>query len=315
MTVSGSDNFTVNRDEIIKAALRVMGALGVGEEPIQEDYTNCSQALNIMIKSWAKKGLPLWVTEYLQIPMIEGANPYPIGPTAGYVFSVTSTGGTGYTAGTWTASGGTTGTSASGTYTVSDGAPDEFTVLVAGDSYTSSPTLTLSGAGTGATITVNVVGVTNPRPLRIIEAFIRNSQGADTTLLPIARQQYDILGVKTTSGIPNQFYYDNQLENGNLYVYNVPSDSDRTIYATIQRMFYDMDSATDTFDFPQEWFQALKWGLANELSDEYGVEENKIFRIQQKAEQYLMECSDWSQEEATILFTVDQSGTTRYGRA
>ena len=169
MATSGTTTFTVNRDQIIDAVLRVLGVIGVGESPIQEDYTNCSQAMNIMIKSWAKRGFPLWTYDEIEVPMIEGINQYPLGPSAAYIASVTSTGGTGYTAGTWTAVGGTTGTVASGTYTVDAGVPAVFTVLVQGDSYTSQPTsFTLSGAGTGAVVTATIVGLTIPRPQLIV---------------------------------------------------------------------------------------------------------------------------------------------------
>jgi hypothetical protein len=50
LATSGTNTFTVDRDEVISAALRVLGVIGVGETPIAEDYTNCSEALNIMIK-------------------------------------------------------------------------------------------------------------------------------------------------------------------------------------------------------------------------------------------------------------------------
>jgi hypothetical protein len=309
MATSGTTTFTVTRDNIIDSALRTLGVIGVGETPIQEDYTNCSQALNIMIKAWAKKGFPLWTYEQIVVPMIEGLNQYPLGPTAGYVHSVTSTGGTGYTAGTWTAVGGTTGTAATGTYTVSGGAPDVFTVVNAGTSYTSAPTsFTLSGAGTGATITGTIAGLTIPRPLRIMTAFIRSPEDYDTDLMVISRQEYDIIGDKSTEAIPNQIYYDVQLENGQMYVYNSPALEGYSIYALTQRQFEDMNEAANSFDFPQEWFQALKWGLCSELAEEYGVDENKIGRLQMKADMYVAECFDWTQEESSVYFTMDSRG-------
>lgn len=312
MATSGTNDFSVTRDQIISATLRLLGVIGMGETPNSEDYTNCSQALNIMIKSWSKKGLPLWVTEELAIPMVEGVNPYPLGPTAPYVGSVTSTGGTGYTAGTWTAIGGTLGTVASGTYTVTDGAPDIFTILVPGTLYTTAPTtFILSGAGTGATITASLAGVNTSRPLRIMDAFIRSPEGQDTTLLTISREEYESLGNKSTQGVPNQFYYDVQLVNGMFYVYGVPSESGYVVYATIQRMFEDMTTGSNTFDFPQEWFQALKWGLASEVLAEYNISMEMIPYYEQKAEKYLNECSDWSQEESSIYLTFDTRGGAR----
>lgn len=309
MATSGTDVFTVNRNEIINASLRTLGVLGVGETPITEDYTNCSQALNIMIKSWAKKGFPLWVYENVVVPMQEGLEVYPLGPTAAYVYSVTvDDGGTGYpNSGTVNFSSG----AATGTYTAVSGVIQSVTITAGGNSYLTTPTVTFSGAGTGATGTANLGGVTMPRPLRIIDGFIRNPQNFDTSLIIISQQEYNILGNKFSEGIPNQIYYDNQLINGLMYTYNIMSDTGYNIHILVQRMFEDMSSGTDNFDFPEEWFQALKWGLCAELSEEYGVDENKIMRIQQKADMYLNECSDWSQEEAGVYFSPNPIGTMR----
>jgi hypothetical protein len=309
MALSGTNTFTVTRNDIIDSALRTLGVIGIGETPQTEDYTNCSQALNIMIKSWAKKGWPLWTVQDLVIPMVAGVNVYPIGATAGYVYEVTSTGGTGYTAGTWTATNGTTGTAASGTYTVSGGAPDVFTITVAGTSYTTAPTtFTLSGAGTDATITATIVGLTTNKPVRAMSAYIRDSLNNDTTLLPISKQEYDNQGYKFNSSTPNQYYFDNQLTNANLYVFNVPNVSTSSIYLAVERMFYDMTSSTDNFDFPQEWFQALKWGLTAEIAVEYGVDIQLVPYYEQKASMYIQEAFDFSVEEPSVYFTMNTQG-------
>lgn len=313
MAVTGTNTFTVTRNELIASSLRTLGVIGLGETPTSEDYTNCSQALNIMIKSWAKKGWPLWTVQTLEIPMIDGVREYPIGPTAGYVYEVTSTGGTGYTAGTWTATNGTTGTAASGTYTVTDGAPDVFTITVPGTAYTTAPTtFTLSGAGSGATITATIVGLTTNKPVRAFSAFLRNSDNYDIILLPISKQEYDDLGYKFNESTPNQFYYDNQLANAKLFVYNVPDQtSEWTVFLDVQRMFYDMTSSTDDFDFPSEWFQPLKWGLCAEVAVEYGVSMELLPLYEEKALKYITDAFDFSVEEASVYFTVDYSGFNR----
>jgi hypothetical protein len=309
MAVTSTNTFSVTRNDIIDAALRILGVIGIGETPQVEDYTNCSQALNIMIKSWAKKGWPLWTVQDLVIPMVEGVRVFPIGPTAGYVYEVTSTGGTGYTAGTWTAVGGTAGTAASGTYTVEGDVPAEFTVVVAGTAYTTAPTsFTLSGAGTGATITGTIVGLTTNKPVRAFTAYIRDSNNNDTTLLPISKQEYDMQGYKFNESVPNQFYYDNQLANANLYVYALPQDSTSSIYLAVERMFYDMTTGSDTFDFPQEWYQPLKWGLASQLAVEYGVDIQLVPYYDQKASAYLEEAFDFSVEEPSVYFRMDSTG-------
>jgi hypothetical protein len=309
MAVSGTNTFSVTRDQVIEASLRLLGVIGVGETPIQEDYTNCSQALNIMIKSWAKKGWPLWVVQQLEIPMQTGITAYPIGLTAGYISSVTITdGGTGYAAsGTVTFTGGG-GTGATGTYTSTDGVIDAITITNGGSAYTSAPTVSFSGAGSGATGTAIVVGLTTNKPVRAFSGFVRDANDNDTVLQFISKEEYDSLGDKSSQGVPNQIYYDNQLANAVMYVYTVPSSTDYTVFLDVQRMFYDMSTSTDDFDFPQEWFQAIKWGLAAELAIEYGVEAEKIAAIEQKAMMYVQECFDFSVEEASVYFQLDMRG-------
>lgn len=161
-------------------------------------------------------------------------------------------------------------------------------------SYQIGPTAT----GTGALVT--------DRPLRVQYAFLRNdSQSTDVVLSIISRQEYEQLGAKSSLGVVNSIFYDPQLNNGVLYVYTTPSDTTRTIHLFVQRPIQDMNSSTDTFDFPQEWFQALKWGLASEIGLEYGVPPDVLNRIDARALVYKSEMSAWSQEEASMYFTMD----------
>jgi hypothetical protein len=229
MAVSSTNTFTVTRNDIIDSALRTLGVIGIGETPTTEDYTNCSQALNIMIKSWSKKGYPLWVVSTQTINLVDGTASYNLGT----------------------------------------------------------------------------------RPVRIFGAYIRNTDNHDTQLRLISNQEYDDLGNKTTEGTPNQIYYDNQLAAGTVYVYPVPdaTSADYTIYVEAQRMFYDMSASTDNFDFPQEWFQAIKWGLAAEIAVEYGVDIQLVSYYEAKSQAYIEDSFNFSVEEPSVYFTVNMQGT------
>ena len=81
MAVSGTTTFTLTRDEILDSSARVTGYLAAGEVLSAEDKTNRSQALNIMVKNWARKGLALWVTDTVEIPLVAGDYDYTIGPS------------------------------------------------------------------------------------------------------------------------------------------------------------------------------------------------------------------------------------------
>jgi len=307
MATSGVNNFQVTRDDVIAAALRGLGFLPAGVSPTTDDLTNCSQALNIMIKSWAKKGLPLWVVDDITLTMVDGVSKYPVGPTAGYIHEVTiANGGTGYPAtGIVTFTGGTTGTVATGTYVATDGVITAVTITNPGSSYTSLPTLSFSGGGTGIIATPVKVGLTISKPLRVIEAFIRSSNNEDTTLSIVSKQEYVTLGNKFSPGVPNQLYFDSKLTNAFVYVYNVPTDSTYTLYLTTQRMFEDMSAGTDNFDFPQAWFQAIKWNLMAEICTEYNADKEMIPYYTEKARITLEEAFNESVEEASVTFVMD----------
>ena len=311
MAVTGTTVFDLNRDQVLEASARVTGYLAAGESLSTEDKTNRSQALNMMLKNWATKGLALWVTVDLEIPLQAGVYTYNISPTAGYVYSVTASGGSGYTAGgTWTAAGGNgTGTDASGTYTVSGGVIDSMVVTVPGDSYTSDPTITVSGAGAGATFTIVRRDVTYHKPLKLLDSsFVRDPNGVDIQLRQLSRSDYNLRSPKSTAGTPVDFYYQPDYYNGTLYLLNSPSDSGYVFHAQIQRHFFDLVSASDNFDFPSEWLLPLKWGLAAEMALEDGVSLDKLDYIERKAQHYCDAAFNFSVEEASVYFTVDSQG-------
>ncbi len=205
--------------------------------------------------------------------------------------------GTGYaiTSGTWTTTGGS-GTGATGTYTTNGVGVATITIVAGGSGYSGTPTIVLSGGdGTGATFTITKGSST-------VSGEVITSQ-QDIPLIQLSRQEYDIIGAKQSSAVPNQFYYDVQLTNGQLYLYNIPQDTTRTVFLTIQRMFYDMTAGTDNFDFPQEFFQALKWGLCAEIMAEYPVPRDMFPYFEQKALAYGTEAFDYEVEEASVFFS------------
>ena len=77
-----STNFSVTRDDIIKNALKEVGAFGTSETPSSEDIADASFAFNLIIKAWVKRGMPLWKIVDITVPLIVGNVTYQIGTTA-----------------------------------------------------------------------------------------------------------------------------------------------------------------------------------------------------------------------------------------
>jgi hypothetical protein len=163
-------------------------------------------------------------------------------------------------------------------------------MVAATNTYQIGPTAT----GPGAVVT--------NRPLRIREAYIRDASGNDTTLLVTSRQEWVMLGQKTSQGVPNQLWYDPQLTNGVITVFNVPIDATSTIHLIAQMPIFDFTATTDTPDFPQEAYQALVWGLAEEMAAEYRPTDKLMQVIMNKSKFYRDQLINWSQEEASTYF-------------
>lgn len=228
--------FSVTRDEIIASSLRLLGQLGEGLTPSAEDYFNCAQSLNMMIKAWMTNGLQLWKVTDVMVALVAGQSVYTIGPT--------------------------------------------------GD-------------------------VISDRPLRIIQAFRRDNtiNSLDIELSIWSRSEYMNIGNKLTpAAMPTAVYYQPTMGNGTLYVYPTPFTPLITgdiVHLIAHLPISDVVSAASVPEFPNEWFQCLKWGLAAEIGLEYGAPPRVMDRVDTKADMYYKAMENWgSAEEAISYFTL-----------
>lgn len=79
MALSDSFNYVTTRDDIIKRALRIIGALGTGETPDSAAVTEAAQALNDVLKEWQADGLHLWRRATTVLTAVVNDGQYNIG--------------------------------------------------------------------------------------------------------------------------------------------------------------------------------------------------------------------------------------------
>lgn len=79
MALSGSTNYSVTRDDLIKRALRIIGAIAQGESPTTNAYTEAAHSLNDIMKEWMADGLHLWKYTDLVFTPTAGNGTYLIG--------------------------------------------------------------------------------------------------------------------------------------------------------------------------------------------------------------------------------------------
>jgi len=142
-------------------------------------------------------------------------------------------------------------------------------------------------------------------PLRILDQYIVDQAGNSVTLIMTSRYDWDTLGQKFQPGIPNQVWYDPQLNGGTLTLYDVPIDATHTIHVVVQLQMMDVGSLTNNVYFPQEAYRMLKWCLADEICLEYRTPADERKEINDKATGYRDKFfnAEFGQEQTSVFFT------------
>jgi hypothetical protein len=84
MTTSNSVDFSVSRDDIIKAAMQQVGILGEGVSPNSTQLTEKGIILNMIVKARMADGMPLWALKTGYVLPQTGTSSVSIGPTGGH---------------------------------------------------------------------------------------------------------------------------------------------------------------------------------------------------------------------------------------
>jgi len=115
--------------------------------------------------------------------------------------------------------------------------------------------------------------------ITIDQAFIRDSDGNDTPVIPISAEEYFALGTKDTESRPSQFWADKQLAGIKLYLYPVPDDATDVLHLLVVNKLQDMDVEGNNIDINSAWFMALKYLLAAEIAPEEGILVMEVERL------------------------------------
>ena len=148
-------------------------------------------------------------------------------------------------------------------------------------------------------------------PLKIIQAYSRSgtTTGPDAPFTLFTKQEYDMYSSKSIAGTPTQMFYKTPGPSvgamvGTIYLLPVPTAVDVSnalnIYMTGVFPLKDFTVSTDNPDLPSYYYNALCWGLADQLSTEYGVPLSERGFIQNKAAMHLEKAKNFDIEEGSL---------------
>lgn len=124
---------------------------------------------------------------------------------------------------------------------------------------------------------------TDPAVIAIDKAYLRISNN-DTPVEVISYRNYIDIPNKTDPGDPVAVTVNNAIS-PTMYVYPVPATS-RTLYYLAIVKLKDMDTAAGNANFPTQYLDALVYGLAANLADEYGLPISERELLVNKARQF-----------------------------
>ena len=297
---SGTYNFSVTRDDILRKCGLNLGVLEESEVFTAAETKDLARKLNMAVKQLAGNmdkapGFKMWQRERGDLFL----------STSKYAYNLSPIDGIGWC-------GGVTGlglpiTFQSSTLNQSGGAAigatslilnqinavninDYVGILCGSDWYwttisgltVATKTITIPAPGlpvaaAGGTEIVNYT-VKAQRPVEVLTSSLRDSNGTDTPMTRMTVEVYEALPTKTQPGNtqdPTAFYYEPRVQNqsGRYYI-DCSGAQDVTKYQHLVylRQAQNFDNPGDAPEFPQEWFNHLSWTLTLMAHSMFDVE-------------------------------------------
>ncbi len=152
------------------------------------------------------------------------------------------------------------------------------------------------------------------KPLRIPRdlgymLFTAGTPTSKTPIITLSQQEWVLLNQAGTQGMVTQIYVDKQATALNVNTYLIPdayTAASYVLHVVYQAMMTPAMQITDQTQFPTEWYQGLRWLLAQQLCQ--GQPAPVIARIDAMAAMYEGDLNGWDVEDAQVFFVPDNRG-------
>ena len=144
------------------------------------------------------------------------------------------------------------------------------------------------------------------KPLRVLDScYYLDTNNVKRPLLPLSWDDYARLSQVTQEGAISSYFVDKQASYMGIKFWLVPDDvaATGTAHMILETQATNVTGLTDTMTFPQEWFLAMRWGLADEICT--GQPPAVQARCAAKANQYRQALEAWDVEDTSTTLAVD----------
>lgn len=163
----------------------------------------------------------------------------------------------------------------------------------------------ISGAATsGATVYFYTTQISRPV---LVDNFMyaSNLTAGEIQVQRWSRSDYFQQPTKTTNGAVTAIYFQPTLTNAEIRLWPTASSVKNVLRFTYQEAMTAYSSASETLEVSEEYYNAVKWQLAADLSPGYGLPAERQAAIQARASAKLQEAEDHDAEVAPMSIEPD----------
>ena len=152
------------------------------------------------------------------------------------------------------------------------------------------------------------------KPMRVLQAYSLQAMGVRRPLTPISRDEYTRLSNVSQPGTVNSIFVDKQQLQLVVNMWLVPDAQAalEVVHVILQYQVVNFNSIYAGIEFPQEWFIALRWGLADDICT--GQPQAIMDRCKARADAFRTALEDWDVEDAPTFFQASSQGQSYRAR-
>lgn len=285
MTTSGVYTFEPSLNDILSQSYYAL-QIGQDGETLSGDFFNKAKPLlNQMLKAWEGQGIHLWTMKEGTLFLRVGQSVYPFGDATTHLANDYYT-----TETTAAAIVGATTISVADTEGFANGNPIGFidedgdlqwrliSSFVADTSVTVTAALTVALDDEAAIYTYTLNSFIPV--VRILDVRRKQMTDYEVPINFVSREEYMSLPNKDQPGNAIQAYYSRQIPHGTMYVWKAPYSAVPVLRFTYERKLQIMTEATQTFDVPENWYDAIVYNLSLRLMTIYGCSPGRKIDLQ-----------------------------------
>lgn len=145
----------------------------------------------------------------------------------------------------------------------------------------------------------------------VLEMTLVDGNGYETPMVPIGRQEYQLLYDKDQQGRPDRYYVDRGISTKTCYFWQAMDSSGYTLSVNILRLIEDAGNITQDPSAPAQFYDAICAGLAGRLATKFVSDRAQRMELKAEAEKAYARAKMGNRERGDTIMSYRMGGGRR----